>query len=170
MKGLKVYYLEDVKDDFFLLKEELNINGVSVYPKNESQWCIEIDLIKNYLLSNQTEKESQKSIIKNIFKSKDLDLFIFDFYLIGQSSHSGTIYTEIIQGDVDFANIPVIFLSIVNETAKFELNTNTSYVLKQDYMNEENISSIYNKLNEEIKKFPTILKKLTLNNKSSNFI
>lgn len=159
MEGLKIYYLENQKDDFTLLKDELNEKGLIVYPKSLKTWSDELFLINKYLKANEEEKNNLRPDIITIFKKYDIDLFVLDYYLIETEYTSITIYNDILKKDPKLSTAPIIFLTIEDKDELFPINSNTGFVLKKSNLSEKNVNETFTLLIKEIEKFPILLEK-----------
>jgi len=167
MEGLRIYYLENLKDDFTILKDEMNEKGIIVYPKNLSQWTLELSSIFKYLKANEEERKQLVAEISSIFKNCNADLFIFDYYLIEHEYKSTTIYNDILKTDEKLADIPVIFLTIEDNDELLPIDRNTGFVMKEPYLSEINVKGTVEMLIKEMEKFPILLN-LKPNRKNAN--
>lgn len=158
MENIRVFYLENQKGDFTLIKEKLEERNMIVYPRNLAQWSDTLLTILTYLKANEEGRKALTPGVIEVFRSCNPDLFIFDYYLIGTEYNSTVIFNEILKMDSKLSNIPVIFLTIEDKEELFPVDQNTGFVLKEDDINNENVSITIELLIKEMEKFSELLK------------
>lgn len=148
--GFRIYYLEDEKNEFDLLRSGLELNN-HFFPV-ESNWKSEMQIVHKFLVKGNDSDDKGKELV-NIFKQYQPDVFILDYYLVGNEGVSTTIYKELLQTDPLLRNIPVIFLTVHMNKGDIALGTNSSYVVKNNPSTTENLPDLLKRLETEFWKY-----------------
>lgn len=161
-KNLRVYYLEDDKGTFAKVKQELIMEGITVYPKTGEDWSKEIVFAQQFLTNTGEAKTKNAADFKKELLRYDFDLFILDVYLVANDEQyrSTEIYKDIFKTDPKLSKLPVIFLTRLKDDSSLPLGSNAEYVNRPDTLTDENINQTIKDIKEAMQEFPSVLDRI----------